>query len=144
MDDLDQLREELADLGQNIEDVVNVTLPQLARQLGTEVTTDIFRVKQSRTGALRSSIRAGVSGNNLSFEMLDYGYFQSFGVNPVGGTSFNVFGLPDGVADSFGKLPGNTFSFKKQKMKNHPGISGIKSVAQLLENIDDIIINSIL
>jgi hypothetical protein len=143
-DDFDILLSELDGIGEAIEDVVTVTLPELARTLANEVTIEIFKVKEDQTYALRDSIKSTVQGNRLTFEMLDYGYYQTFGVNPASGQMSDVFGLPEGIASQFGKTVGGKFSFKSERMKNHPGFGGVKAAKNILENIDDIIINEIL
>jgi hypothetical protein len=62
---------------------------------------------KSRTGNLRRSINVSLIDNDLIIDMLDYGYFISFGVN--GRNRANAMGLTEDVASAFGVPPGYKF-----------------------------------
>lgn len=59
------------------------------------------------SGDLRRSIRVRLQDYDLSINMLEYGYYQSFGVNGRG--QRGALGLPPEVAQSFGVREGYKF-----------------------------------
>lgn len=91
--------------------------------LGGQIVDEMKRNVPIDTGNLKSSIKAVIDEDSLSFEMLAYGLFQNFGVKPdfkTGGTNkpFNsAFGgitnpqeVPFGVEPQ--PLSGNFYKYK--------------------------------
>lgn len=62
---------------------------------------------KTRTGNLRRSMQTTLEDYGLTIQMLNYGYFLSFGVN--GKNRANALGLPPDVASSFGVAEGYKF-----------------------------------
>lgn len=140
----DEILQELADIGEEIQNVTTSTLQDLANQLPQQLISQMVADEKnlsSRSGGLRNSIRANVRDNRLEFGMNFYGYFQIFGVNGV--DRKGSFGLPAIIAESFqGKREGSKFSFDTNKNK-HPGILPVPSAVKTLENIRELIIEAI-
>ena len=88
-------------------------LPAGLKQLATEVLQDLKAGKfKNDTGALRSSMRTKAFDYGMEVDMLDYGYFLSFGVQ---GGKYKALGLTDGVAQSFGVQKGYKFTSRKRR-----------------------------
>jgi len=94
--------------------------------LGGRIVDEMKRNVPTDTGNLKSSIKAVIEEDSLSFQMLAYGLFQNFGVKPdykQGGTNkpFNsAFGgitnpteVPFGVEPQ--PLSGKFYTYKKRK-----------------------------
>ena len=142
---LEDLMTELSDFAENAENQVVVTMNNLARTLPSELKSQIFREKQSRTGRLRDSIDASSNGTNLSLEMRAYGYFQIFGVaGKKRNYPFQVFGLPESVLFALDGQPKGGDHFKFSNNNNHPGIEGVRAAANTIINLDDLIVNTLL
>jgi hypothetical protein len=103
---------------------------------------------QSRTGNLRKSMKTTLDGYGLTIQMLNYGYFQSFGVRGTkGGRSI---GLPPEVAGAFGVAEGYNFQFKSKAISPESGLPfpvrrkiatfGIRPKDFFFNDIDDKII----
>tara|TARA_R110001632_G_scaffold183961_1_gene304039 strand:+ start:113 stop:565 length:453 start_codon:yes stop_codon:yes gene_type:complete len=94
--------------------------------LGGQIVDEMKRNVPQDTGNLKSSIKAVIDEDSLSFQMLAYGLFQNFGVKPDYNTSskhkpFNSrFGgiqnpqeVPFGVEPQ--PLSGNFYTYKTRK-----------------------------
>ena len=137
---LDELLQELSQFGEDLQDVTETTLEDIAASLPNELRSQIFSVKDSRTGSLRNSIQASVRGTTLQLEMNYYGYFQIFGVS---GKKVNAFGLPDSVLGALNSTPNGFDHFAFRKIK-HPGIFGVRSAANTIAGLEDLIVNTLL
>ena len=134
---IDQIAAELDQLGEDIQNVTEVTLQDLANQLPQQVRQQIFSEKENRTGTLRRSISAQVRGTSLVFGMQYYGYFQTFGVT---GARRGSLGIPSPYAEATGKTPGGKYKFDKI---NHPGILPVQSAARTLESVAELIVEAL-
>lgn len=137
---LDDLLAELAQFGEELEDTTETTLEDIARTLPNELRSQIFSEKTNRTNSLYDSIKATARNNQLNLEMNFYGYFQVFGVS---GTKVSAFGLPDSVLGALNSTPNGINSFAFRKIK-HPGIFGVRSAANTIGNLEDLIVNTLL
>ena len=138
---LDDLLNELSMFGETVEDAVETSLQDIASTLPSEMAFAIFGLggKRNRTYNLSRSLDASVvNGNQLNFQMLDYGYYQVFGVK--GRKSRNIFGLSDSVARTFDKREGDTFAFRRIA---HPGIAGVAGAVNILDGLSDLIAETI-
>ena len=72
---VDEFILELDQFGQNLQD-----LSPVLQELGNQIVEGVRSRAPYKTGALRSSIRAYVTNNQLEIEMLYYGAFQNYGV----------------------------------------------------------------
>jgi len=94
--------------------------------LGGQIVDEMKRNVPTDTGNLKSSIKAVIEEDSLSFQMLAYGLFQNFGVKPDYNTSSNHkafnsrFGgiqnpqeVPFGVEPQ--PLSGNFYTYKTRK-----------------------------
>ena len=137
----DELFEELDGFGTELQQTIDVTLQTIAQTLPSKLRGEIFATKNYQSGTLGRSISATYTGSSLVFGMVDYGYYQVFGVRGTD-ASRSVFGLSSDIAVAFtGKIPGDTFRFTKTK---HPGISGVRGAVSLLDGISDLIIETII
>lgn len=141
---LDEMLAELNQFGQELTETTETSLSEIARALPQQLKGQIFSEKNSQTGTLRNSIKVSQSRNQLDLEMVYYGYYQVFGVS---GTQTSAFGLPDSVLGAFRSSSqgspqgGNSFAFTKIK---HPGIFGVRSAANTIAGLEDLIVNTIL
>ena len=141
---LDEMLAELNQFGQELQETTTTSLNEIARALPNELKAQIFSQKNDQTGTLRNSIKVSQSRNQLDLEMVYYGYYQVFGVS---GTQTQAFGLPDSVFGAFSGSPqgspqgGNSFAFRKIK---HPGIFGVRTAANTIAGLEDLIVNTIL
>jgi len=104
----EQIEREITDLG--------VDLPQdLGAAINSAANEVVERLKASApldTGSLKESIRAEFNTQDftLGISMLDYGYFQNFGV--VGTENQTTqFGVPDNVSKVLPPRSGATYSY---------------------------------
>lgn len=98
-----------------------------------------------RTGNLRRSIKTKLEDYGLSVSMLNYGYFQSFGVKGTRGGE--AIGLPPEVAGAFGVNEGYKFNFRSRVISPDSGLPyparkkiaeyGIKPKDFYFTNIED-------
>lgn len=103
-DNLDKVNQQTK-LLENYYDVdVARQLSQLISEINQQLKSGNFK---DRTGALRRSMRAKLSGNDIMISMLDYGYYLSFGVKGTGNKE--ALGLPADVAGVFGVKTGYKF-----------------------------------
>lgn len=140
---LEDLIAELSAFGQDLQNTTTTTLNDIARELPNKLRSQIFSQKTNRTNRLRDSIRATASQNRLNLEMVDYGYFQVFGVAGTRlGMGTGVFGLPDSVLGNLSRTPngGTNFAFRKIK---HPGIFGVRTAVNTIVNLEDLIVATI-
>lgn len=138
--DVTDLIAELSQFGTELEDTTETTLEDIAATLPRELISQIFAVKENRTNSLRDSIKATVSNNQLNLEMNYYGYFQVFGVS---GKKVSAFGLPDSVLGALSSTPNGFDHFAFRKIK-HPGIFGVRSAANTIAGLEDLIVNTLL
>lgn len=107
------VEDNIAELEQSILDAVGfyeTTIPKDLSRLVSDITRELKNGDfKNRTGALRRSIQVKLIDNDISINMLDYGYFISFGVQ---GGKYRALGLPDEVATAFGT---RKFTSKKRK-----------------------------
>jgi len=108
----EQIAREIEDIGTN--------LPQdLGAAINSATDIAIERIRAAApvdTGSLTSSIRAQFDANDLTLgvSMLDYGFFQNFGV--VGTKNETVqFGVPENVANVLPPRTGDKYSFDPTK-----------------------------
>ena len=94
--------------------------------LGGRIVDDMKANAPYDVGNLRSSIKAVIDEDSLSFQMLRYGLFQNFGVKPDYNTSSNhkpfnsrFGGIQNPTEVPFGVEPqplaGNFYTYKKRK-----------------------------
>ena len=100
-----------------LEKGLNERLGSLAGEIQQRLIGGDF---QSRTGNLRRSMKTTLDGYGLTIEMLNYGYFQSFGVR--GTQRGSSIGLPPEVASAFGVAEGYNFQFKKKAISSESGL----------------------
>ena len=99
---------------------VEKDVPANLTRLATEIQLEMSKNAPVNTGELRSSIKTITDGYQLTISMLDYGYFQSFGVN---GTKKNVAnGLPEIIASAFGVAEGYEYQFKSKVISDKSGL----------------------
>lgn len=109
----DQIAQEISDLGidlpQSLADVI-----QAAADIAIENIKAGLQTSPDSSGALRSSITAIVDEAELTLgiSMLDYGYFQNFGViGTKNRTIQKEGGLDKATAEAFGVSEGYEFKF---------------------------------
>ncbi len=104
-------------------------LSPVLTNIGGQIVDDMKRNVPIHSGNLKSSIKAVIDEDSLTFEMLDYGLFQNFGVKPdykQGGTNkpfnsrFGGITNPTEVPEEpFGVEPqplsGKFYKYKKRK-----------------------------
>ncbi len=108
----EQIEREIADIGQdlpeNLGEAIQSATQTALRQVKAEAPVD--------SGALRDSISAefDVETLTLGVSMLDYGFFQNYG---VAGTKNEKrqFGVPEAVAEVLPPRAGDTYKFNKNK-----------------------------
>ena len=90
-----ELAAELGQIGEELSD------PQsILTELGSEITESMKRNVPVDTGALKQSIRYVVNGNTIEFVMLEYGFFQNYGVG--GSASYNTSSYHKQFGNEFG------------------------------------------
>jgi len=99
----------------DIADYYEFAVPQAFKELADRVLADLKAGKfKNRTGALRRSMRTQAFDLGVGVEMLDYGYFLSFGVD--GKNRKNALGLTEEVAQTFGVNKGYKFGQTSNKV----------------------------
>ena len=97
----------------DLTDYYETELPDGLKQLAAEVLRDLKAGKfKNDTGALRRSMRTKAFDYGIEIDMLNYGYFLSFGVK---GGKYKALGLTDAVAQVFGVSKGYQFTSKKNR-----------------------------
>lgn len=131
----DEAAQALGEIGQELEQV-QYTFEGLAQDLERALKAN---ARIGETGRMRNQTNVTYNGTAFGISMIDYAYFQIFGVT---GSKRTSFGLPAGVAGAFDKQTNSKFKFRKIQ---HPGINPIPLSAQLIEdlgdNIADVVIN---
>lgn len=94
-----------------IPDAIFEALQIYARQLAQSAP-------RGKTGYLRNSIRAIAQGNRYGITMVDYGYFQNFGVS---GTQ-NDIGLTVPAWSGLQPSSGSQFKFKRRTISDKSGL----------------------
>lgn len=107
-DNLDKVEQQTKLLENYYDSGVARELSQLIADVNKQLRSGNFK---DRTGALRRSMRAKLTGNNISISMKDYGYYLSFGVQGTGNKE--ALGLPADVAGAFGVKTGYKFGSDK-------------------------------
>lgn len=90
MDFLDRLSE----FGEDLSNLDNTLLA-----ISAELVADLKRTAPEDTGKLKRSIQAFVQDNSLQIEMLNYGFFQNYGVAGDGGNEFGVRDVQAGAGE---------------------------------------------
>jgi|VirMetMinimDraft_7_1064189.scaffolds.fasta_scaffold00828_13 hypothetical protein len=94
-------------------DYVEKDVPLEFAKLASEIRNQLIGGNfKNRTGNLRRSIQVYEVDGNMIIEMLNYGYFISFGVN--GRNRANALGLTEDVASAFGVQKGYKFGQQTQ------------------------------
>lgn len=108
----DQIAAQIEDLGIDIPQSLNDAIFSASQIVIDELKSNPdFPVN---TGALRNSLRARIiDGQFLGITMLNYGYFQNFGVAGTTNTK-TQFGVDPIVASFLPPREGSTYSFNKQ------------------------------
>ena len=108
----EQIAAQIEDLGIDIPQSLSLALEQAARIVIEEVKSNPnFPVN---TGRLRDSLQARIiDGQFLGITMLNYGYFQNFGVEGTINTR-TQFGVDDIVKTFLPPREGDTYKFNKQ------------------------------
>lgn len=109
----EQIAAQIEDIGIDIPQSLNDSIFAAAQLVVEELKANPdFPVD---TGNLRNSLRARIiDGQFLGITMLNYGYFQNFGVAGTANTK-RQFGVDPIVASFLPPREGNTYSFNKQK-----------------------------
>ncbi len=106
---------EVEKLFTDVADYYEYAVPKAFKQLADSVLADLKAGKfKNRTGALRRSMRTQAFDTGIGVEMLDYGYFISFGVD--GKNRKQAFGLTEGVAQVFSVTEGYKFGQSSDKV----------------------------
>jgi len=107
----EQIARQLEDIGTNLPETINSAIASAA-DIAIE---EVKRGMPSDSGALKQSLKARiVDGQFLGVTMLDYGWFQNFGV--AGTKNEKVqFGVSDIVAEFLPPRTGATYSFDPSK-----------------------------
>ncbi len=99
-----ELAAELGQIGEELSD------PQsILTELGSEITESMKRNVPVDTGALKQSIGYVVNGNTIEFAMLEYGFFQNYGVNGTDG-GYNPSSYHKPFGNEFGGITQPTVS----------------------------------
>lgn len=97
----------------DLTDYYETTMPSGLTKLAAEVLQDLKAGKfKNDTGALRRSMRTKAFEYGIEINMLDYGYFLSFGVR---GGKYKALGLTNAVAAVFGVQKGYKFTSRKHR-----------------------------
>lgn len=135
-DGLDNLINELKGIPYKIEDAVFTTMTQVARDVQAVLKQDA-RVDTRRW---KDGISVRATRNSLRIGMVEYGYFQIFGVKGKKGGRAIFAVEPEGLNIVLPPKNGTTYSFGTDN--NHPGINGLRVSANLLANITEQIITT--
>jgi hypothetical protein len=123
---LEEFAAQLEGIGQQREDTPNTLFAlgeRLVAQMKLRVPVD--------TGALRNSIRYQVEGNDLSFQMLEYGQFQNYGVKGLTGPFVNP--VPFGIEPQPSSPPFYSFKTRQWGLVPQPFYDIDDLTEQLLE-----------
>jgi hypothetical protein len=106
-----QIEQQYTDIANYYDFVVPREFQKLARSVLSQLRAGKFK---NNTGALRRSMRTEAFDTGVGVEMLNYGYFLSFGVN--GKNRKKAFGLTEGVAGAFSVTEGYKFGNSSDKV----------------------------
>lgn len=107
----EQIAAQLADIGTDLPQILSEAIQAAANRTIEEVK----RGAPVDSGALRDSITARVIDDQyLGISMLDYGWFQNFGVQGTKNTS-TTFGVTPLVAEFLPPRNGSNYSFNNDK-----------------------------
>lgn len=123
---LEEFAQQLDGIGQQIEDTPNTLV-----MLGERIVNSMKMRVPVDTGALRNSLRYAVSGDELSFSMLDYGQFQNYGVRGANGPFTNP--VPFGVEPQPSNPPYYSFKERSFGLRPQPFYDLDEITEQLLE-----------
>lgn len=112
------IEQEIKDLEQFILDTIDYTEKGIELEL-SKMNDDLYTRLingdyKNRTGDLRRTIRVVLEDNKVIVQMLNYGFFISFGV--VGKNRQDALGLTPDVAGAFGVNEGYKFGEKSNKV----------------------------
>lgn len=97
----------------DLTDYYETDLPQELRELAADILRELKGGNfKDDTGALRRSMATKAFEYGVEIDMLDYGYFLSFGVR---GGRYKAKGLTDAVAQTFGVSEGYKFTSRKNR-----------------------------
>ncbi len=88
-DDLQDMIDEINAVAEGIE-----MAPDIVREVLEQYLPLWRRLAPIDTGRLKNSIRIVASGGNYGISMLNYGWFNLYGVRPTARTPFNVLSNP--------------------------------------------------
>ena len=88
-DELDDMINEINAVAEGIE-----MAPDIVREVLEQYLPLWRRLAPIDTGRLRNSIRIVASGGNYGISMLNYGWFNLYGVRPAARTPFNTLSNP--------------------------------------------------
>ena len=137
-DNIDELAAELGGFGQEFENAITYTLAEIQAQVERGIVGVVRSHLDVQTGDLMRSIEVNQLSDRLELQMLDYGFYQIFGVK--GEKRNTTFGLGADIAGAFGKNEGGIFQFRKS---NHPGLFGIQTGADLINSIPQLMVDVI-
>lgn len=106
-----QVEQQYTDIADYYDFVVPREFKALANSVLQQLKSGRFK---NNTGALRRSMRTEAFDNGIGVEMLDYGYFISFGVN--GKNRKQALGLTNGAAGAFSVTEGYKFGQSSDKV----------------------------
>jgi len=97
----------------DLTDYYEMELPAGLKKLAAEVLQDLKAGKfKNNTGALRRSMQTKAFEYGIEVDMLNYGYFLSFGVQ---GGKYRALGLTNATAEAFGVSEGYKFTSRKRR-----------------------------
>ena len=136
------IEDNIADIEREILDAVGYYEQDVPRQLArfiSDIQQDVKRGKyKDRTGALRRSVRTRLVDYSVSINMLNYGYYLSFGVN--GRKRKGAVGLTAGPAAAFGVREGYKFGSRS----NSKYVAGINARNFYPDDIEEKLIEILL
>lgn len=103
---------------------VEKSVPERLSRLASEVLLQLNSAfndgsLKEQTGNLRRSLAVTLDDYSITIQMLNYGYFQSFGVKGTKGGE--AIGLPKEVASAFGVSEGYRFNFRSKVISDKSG-----------------------
>lgn len=118
---IEQLEKLILEQSEYLEKGVPERLTKLASEILLSLNSAFNdETLKERTGKLRRSMGVIVDDYTLTIQMLNYGYFQSFGVKGTKGG--DAIGLPPEVASAFGVSEGYTYQFKSKVISSESGL----------------------
>lgn len=114
---IEELERQILAQSEYLEKGLNERLASLVGEIQEKLIQGDF---VSRTGNLRRSMNTILDNYGLTIQMLNYGFFQSFGVK--GTQRGESIGLPPEVAAAFGVSEGYNFKFKSKAISSESGL----------------------